>query len=75
MIACYHVVSADDCWLVRREGCTREISRHEAVELAIQAGERLARENGCLLVVHDRAGWVLQRRDFRVTRTTPARAA
>ena len=65
MIACYHVVSAADGWLVRREGCTREISRHEAAELAIQAGERLARENASLLVVHDRAGWVQQRRDFR----------
>lgn len=75
MIACYHVVSHDDSWVVRREGCTREISRHAAAEPAIAAGERLARENTCLLVVHDRAGWVQQRRDFRVMRTTPARAA
>lgn len=53
-----HVVYCAGRWEVRAAGSRRATSVHGTQSKAIQAGQEIARHQGCTLYVHSKAGFV-----------------
>lgn len=59
-----HVVRAKDGWAVKKEASTSRPSVYDTQRDAVEAGRKIARDQGILLVVHGRDGRILQRKDY-----------
>lgn len=54
----YHVLPADEGWVVKAEGAERAASRHDTKKAAVQAGRNIAGKKRGTLVIHGGDGKV-----------------